>query len=205
MVGAKYGKELSMKYEVLRISSGKDSTSGMLFEINNGKRTFLAYTLEDEQRDVKVWGETRIPAGKYKLSLRKEGGFHTRYQAKYGDMHKGMIHVNDVPGFEYILWHTGNTDENTAGCLLLGNSQTSNLVQKDGFVGSSVNAYKDVYPYVAAAISQGDVWVTYIDYDGTVNSSDKSTVNSNDITEKLEEISGEIQVLSAKLDRQVIL
>ncbi len=58
-------------------------------------------------------------------------------------------------------------------------------MQKDGFVGSSVNAYKDVYPYVAAAISQGDVWVTYIDYDGTVNSSDKSTVNSNDITEKL--------------------
>ena len=62
-----------------------------------------------------------------------------------------------------------------------------------------------VIPYVAAAISQGDVWVTYIDYDGTVNSSDNSTVNSNDITEKLEEISGEIQVLSAKLDRQVIL
>ena len=41
MVGAKYGKEFNMKYEVLRISSGKDSTSGMLFEINNGKRTFL--------------------------------------------------------------------------------------------------------------------------------------------------------------------
>ena len=118
MVGAKYGKEFNMKYEVLRISSGKDSTSGMLFEINNGKRTFLAYTLEDEQRDVKVWGETRIPAGTYKLELRTEGGFHTRYSGKYGAMHKGMIHVQDVPGFEYILWHTGNTDEHTAGCLI---------------------------------------------------------------------------------------
>ena len=147
-------------------------------------------------------GETRIPAGRYKLSLRKEGGFHTRYQAKYGDMHKGMIHVNDVPGFEYILWHTGNTDENTAGCLLLGNSQTSNLVQKDGFVGSSVNAYKDVYPYVAAAISQGDVYVTYIDYDGDIHSSDTDTIQSNDIMEKLEEISGELQVLINKDSKQ---
>ncbi len=178
---------------------------GILFDVVNGKRNFLCYTLEDEQRDVKVWGETRIPAGKYKLSLRKEGGFHSRYQAKYGDMHKGMIHVNDVPGFEYILWHTGNTDENTAGCLLLGNSQTSNLVQKDGFVGSSVNAYKDVYPYVAAAISQGDVWVTYTDYDGTVNSNDNSDLNSNDIMEKLSEISGEIQILNAKMDGKEII
>ena len=194
-----------MELEVVRISSQKDSTSGILFDIVNGKRSFLCYTLEDEQRDVKVWGETRIPAGKYKLSLRKEGGFHSRYQSKYGDMHKGMIHVNDVPGFEYILWHTGNTDENTAGCLLLGNSQTSNLVQKDGFVGSSVNAYKDVYPYVAAAISQGDVWVTYTDYDGTVNSNDNSDLNSNDIMEKLSEISGEIQILNAKMDGKEII
>mgnify|MGYP003315523633 CR=1 FL=1 len=191
-----------MELEVVRISSQKDSTSGILFDIVNGKRNFLCYTLEDEQRDVKVWGETRIPAGRYKLSLRKEGGFHTRYQAKYGDMHKGMIHVNDVPGFEYILWHTGNTDENTAGCLLLGNSQTSNLVQKDGFVGSSVNAYKDVYPYVAAAISQGDVYVTYIDYDGDIHSSDTDTIQSNDIMEKLEEISGELQVLINKDSKQ---
>jgi hypothetical protein len=194
-----------MNLEVLRISSQKDSTSGILFDVVNGKRNFLCYTLEDEQRDVKVWGETRIPAGKYKLSLRKEGGFHSRYQSKYGDMHKGMIHVNDVPGFEYILWHTGNTDENTAGCLLLGNSQTSNLVQKDGFVGSSVNAYKDVYPYVAAAISQSDVWVTYTDYDGTVNTNDNSDLNSNDIMKKLSEISGEIQMLNAKVDGKEII
>ena len=107
-----------MKYEVLRISSGKDSTSGLLFEIDRGKGTFLAYTLEDEQRDVKVWGETRIPAGTYKLKLRTEGGFHSRYLAKYSaDFHKGMIWVQDVPGFEYILWHTGNTDEHTAGIV----------------------------------------------------------------------------------------
>jgi hypothetical protein len=190
MVGAKYGKESNMKYEVLRISSGKDSTSGMLFEINNGKRTFLAYTLEDEQRDVK---------------LRTEGGFHTRYSGKYGAMHKGMIHVQDVPGFEYILWHTGNTDEHTAGCLILGNTQTNNRIAKDGFIGSSVDAYKFVYPRVAAAIEAGlDVEVTYIDYDGDIQESTQEPVK-DDIMEKLQEISGEVQILSAKLDGRNIV
>jgi hypothetical protein len=198
-----------MKYEVLRVSSGKDSTSGLLFEVDRGKRTFLAYTLEDEQRDVKVYGETRIPAGTYKLKLRTVGGFHTRYASKYGDFHKGMIWVQDVPGFEYILWHTGNTDEHTAGCLILGNTQTNNRIAKDGFIGSSVDAYKFVYPRVQSAIEAGlDVEVTYIDYDGDVQElSNKSTddvILTSTVMEKLQEISGEVQVLSAKLDGRKI-
>ena len=199
-----------MKYEILRVSSGKDATSGLLFEVDNNKRTFLAYTLEDEQRDVKVWGETRIPAGTYKLKLREEGGFHNKYLGKYGDtFHKGMIHVQDVPGFEYILWHTGNTDEHTAGCLILGNTQTNNRIAKDGFIGSSVDAYKFVYPRVAAAIKAGaDVEVTYIDYDGDVKKiSNKSTddvILAGSVLDKLSEISGEIQVMSAKLDGRKI-
>ena len=193
-----------MKYEVIRISSGKDSTSGMLFEISQNKRTFLAYTLEDEQRDVKVWGETRIPAGIYKLKLREEGGFHNKYLNKYGKpFHKGMIHVQDVPGFEYILWHTGNTDEHTAGCLILGNTQTNNRIAKDGFIGSSVDAYKFVYPRVAAAIEAGlSVEVEYIDYDGDVQ--EIVDESSNNVMDKLSEISGEIQMLSAKLDGRKI-
>jgi len=198
-----------LKYEVLRISSDKDSTSGLLFEIEGNKRTFLAYTLEDEQRDVKVWGETRIPAGTYKLGLRTEGGFHNRYKSKY-TFHKGMIHVLNVPGFEYILWHTGNTDENTAGCLLLGNTQTNNRIAKDGFVGNSVDAYKFVYPRVAAAIEAGlDVEVEYIDYDGNIKeTSNKSTddvILTSTVMEKLQEISGEVKILSAKLDGKRII
>jgi len=199
-----------MKYEVLRVSSQKDSTSGLLFEVDNGKRTFLCYTLEDEQRDVKVWGETRIPAGRYQLELRTEGGFHNRYKSRYGDWHKGMIWVKNVPGFEYILWHTGNTDENTAGCLLLGNSQESNIVKKDGFVAASRDAYKFVYPRVVAAIQSGiRVNVEYIDYDGDVKElSNKATddvILTSTVMNKLKEISGEIQVLSAKIDGRKIV
>tara|TARA_A100001035_G_scaffold140945_1_gene110735 strand:- start:12861 stop:13484 length:624 start_codon:yes stop_codon:yes gene_type:complete len=207
MVGVLYGK--AMKFEVLRISSQKDSTSGLLFDVSNNKRTFMCYTLEDEQRDVKIWGETRIPPGTYKLGLRTEGGFHNRYKSRYS-FHKGMIHVLDVPGFEYILWHSGNTDENTAGCLLLGNSQTSNIVKKDGFIGSSRDAYELVYPRVAEAILSGqDVSVEYIDYDGDLksisNKSSDDVVLTSTVMDKLKEISGEVQTLSAKLDGRRML
>ena len=154
-----------MKLEVLRISSQSDSTNGILFDTTKGRK-FLAYTLEDEYRDTKVKGETRIPAGTYKIKLRKEGGFHGRYTTKYGSMHKGMLHVQDVPGFDYILIHTGNTDEHTDGCLLVGNTQTENIGTKDGFIGASGDAYKRIYPPIAKSLENGDeVEITYVDFD----------------------------------------
>jgi hypothetical protein len=159
-------KQPNMKLEVLRFSSEDDSTSGLLFDITNGNRKFLAYTLEDEYREEKEMHETRIPAGTYNITLRTEGGFHQRYVTKYGDMHKGMLWVRDVPGFEYILIHTGNTDEHTSGCLLLGDSQTNNQIKEDGFIGSSVQAYKRVYPSIAKVLEDGGVVnITYTDFD----------------------------------------
>ena len=156
-----------MKLEVIRFSSHSDSTLGLLFDVTEGRK-FLCFTIEDEARDTKVMGETRIPAGEYELKLRKEGGYHQRYVKKYGSMHKGMIHVQDVPGFTYILWHTGNTDEHTMGCLLLGDTSQQNIT-KEGFIGASNDAYKRVYPSIAEAIENGDkVTATYIDYDDGV-------------------------------------
>ena len=140
-----------MKLEVLRISSQSDSTNGILFDTTKGRK-FLAYTFEDEYRETKEKGETRIPAGTYKIKLRKEGGFHGRYTTKYGSMHKGMLHVQDVPGFDYILIHTGNTDEHTDGCLLVGNTQTENIGTKDGLIGASGDAYKRIYPPIAKVL-----------------------------------------------------
>ena len=153
-----------MKLEVLRFSSGKDSTSGALFDVSNGRK-FLAYTLEDEHRVSKKYGETRIPAGVYKIQLRTVGGFHQKYSTRFHDIHKGMLHITDVPNFEYILIHCGNTDEHTAGCLLVGDTQNNNMVEEDGFIGRSTSAYKRIYPKIAEAVEKGEeVTITYIDY-----------------------------------------
>ena len=155
-----------MELEVLRFSSQEDSSSGLLFEVSELGRKFLCYTLEDERRALKVKGETRVPAGTYNIKLRKEGGFHARYTKKYGGFHRGMLHICDVPNFEWILLHTGNTDEHTAGCLIVGDSQENNIIIKDGFIGKSGNAYKRIYPAIAKAIEQNEeVTITYTDYD----------------------------------------
>ena len=154
-----------MKLEVLRVSSESDSSSGLVFDITD-ERKFLCYSLEDEYRNDKVMHETRVPAGTYQIQLRKVGGFNARYAKKYGDFHKGMLHVQDVPGFEYILIHTGNTDEHTSGCLIVGDSQENNQLLKNGFIGKSVQAYKRIYTPIATALENGEeVTITYVDYD----------------------------------------
>ena len=59
-----------MKLKVLRFSSQADCTNGLLFEDSDIGLLFMAYTLEDEHRVLKVKGETRIPAGTYKIQFR---------------------------------------------------------------------------------------------------------------------------------------
>jgi hypothetical protein len=148
-------KKKRMKIKVQRLHDTGDATVGAMF-IDG---VFQCFTLEDEHRDVKIKGETRIPAGTYKINFRKEGGFHAKYTAKYGSMHKGMLHVQDVPNFQWILIHTGNTDEHTAGCLLVG--ETADL---SGVIGRSVDAYKKMYPKVAKALEDGkEVTIQYLD------------------------------------------
>jgi hypothetical protein len=120
-----------MKLKVLRFSSQEDSTSGILMEETDLGLRFLCYTLEDERRVLKVRGETRVPAGKFNITLRTVGGMTENYNKRFPDIHKGMLWVRDVPNFEYILIHCGNTDEHSAGCLLLGDSQENNIIIKD--------------------------------------------------------------------------
>jgi len=151
-----------MKLDVIRIQFGKDATNGLLF-ING---VFECFTLEDEVRDVKVMSETAIPLGEYEIKLRTEGGFHTKYTARYGELHKGMLWLQDVPNFKWILIHTGNTDSHTGGCLLLGETQQDLDKGKDGFIGGSGDAYKKMYPKVANAILSGEkVTIKYSNID----------------------------------------
>ena len=139
-----------MVIKVLRFSGNKESTTSLVFI--DGK--FECYGLEDEQRTVKVFGETRIPNGLYQIGLRTVGGHHQRYSDKF-KWHEGMLHILDVPDFEYILIHIGNTDDDTAGCLLVGDTINNNTVN-DGFLGSSTSAYTRLYKKVIKALNSGE-------------------------------------------------
>lgn len=113
---------------------------------------FLASTLEDERRAVKVAGETRIPAGTYEIKLRSEGGLTKKYAEKFADIHQGMLWLQDVPNFKWIYIHVGNDDDDTEGCILVG--QTCDFIR--GFAGRSKAAYRDVYKLIVGALNSGE-------------------------------------------------
>jgi hypothetical protein len=171
---------------------------------------FECYTLEDEVRDVKVMSETAIPLGTYEIKFRNIGGFDTKYKARYGTtFHKGMLELQDVPNFKYILIHTGNTDESTAGCLLLGETQQDLDKGKDGFVGGSGDAYKKMYPKVRDALLNGEkVTIEYSNINFSAELSNKSQpdmIAPDTIQEKLSEINGNLITLNAKLEDKNII
>lgn len=135
-----------MKLQVKRYNSQDDFTQGLLFI--DGK--FECHTIEDEQRTVKVYSETAIPNGTYEIKLRTEGRFHQNYSSKFKLFHKGMLHVTNVPNFEYILIHIGNDDDDTAGCLLVGRGAS------EGSIIESTIAYEKMYKKVIAAFEKGE-------------------------------------------------
>lgn len=70
-------------------------------------------TLEDRVRDLnteeKIYGETAIPAGRYRVIF--------NWSPKFG---RNLPRLLNVPHFEGILIHPGNTAADSAGCILVG-------------------------------------------------------------------------------------
>jgi|TARA_R100001163_G_scaffold48278_1_gene36293 RNase P/RNase MRP subunit p29 len=196
-----------VKLTVVRTQFGTDATNGLLF-IDG---VFECYTLEDQYQAVKVMHETCIPEGTYDIEFRKTGGFHAKYSERYKNAHYGMLHIQDVPNFTYILIHTGNTDEHTSGCLIVGETQQDLEISKDGFIGSSTVAYKKMYAKVAGQLLQGKkVTIEYTTINKLLekevdNKAKEHTVLANTVYEKLQEINGNVLTIKAKLNGKVIM
>ena len=197
-----------MKLQVLRTQFGKDATNGMLF-IDG---VFECFTLEDQYQAVKVMHETCIPEGTYDIEFRKTGGFHAKYTERYKNAHYGMLHIQDVPNFTYILIHTGNTDEHTSGCLIVGETQQDLEISKDGFVGSSSVAYKKMYAKVAGQLLQGKkVTIEYTTINKLLeqkpeedNKAKDHMILADSVYEKLQEINGNVIKTNAMLEGRII-
>jgi hypothetical protein len=85
---------------------------------SDGKKMWGCCTCEDVVRgdgdpatvaQWKVKGESAIPYGAYKV--------RKTFSPKYG---RTMWELQNVPGFQGIRIHSGNTEKDTEGCLLLG-------------------------------------------------------------------------------------
>ena len=195
-----------MKLQVVRTQFGKDATNGLLFV--NG--VFENYTLEDQYQAVKVMHETCIPEGTYDIKFRTVGGFHEKYKKKYGNSHYGMLHLQDVPNFTYILIHAGNTDEHTSGCLIVGETQQDLDISDNGFIGHSGKAYLKLYNKVAKELLLGkSVTIEYTTITKLLEkpleeSSSTDIGVAKDVMEKLEEINGNVIQTQTMLRGRII-
>lgn len=151
-----------MEITVERHEQGDNSTLGRLYI--NGE--FECFTLEDERRTVKVPGETAIPSGTYTILPRAEGGMHPKYAARYGDLHVGMAWLQDVPDFNFVYIHTGNREDQTEGCILVGQGfQPAHKGVNNYIVTGSRNAYVPLYTQIAEAWERNEEVVIAITYD----------------------------------------
>lgn len=139
-----------MTIQLNRFISNKDETIGVMLVDNIA----CVVTCEDQHQAVKVKKETRIPEGTYKIALKTDGGHNEKYGKMFPGMHKGMLELQQVPGFQFILIHIGNTDVDTDGCILVGEKA---YIAPNGklSVENSTLAYQKLYKLVIAQLTSG--------------------------------------------------
>lgn len=130
----------------------------------DGKR--FCETVEDKDRNLyqgmgkeeiakkKVYCETAIPFGRYRISMKRKS---PKYSAKkqYEKCGGYVPYLRDVPGFSSILIHIGNWPTDSCGCILVGENKV-----KGGVVNSTKWFWK-LYDLLKSADDRGEeIWIT---------------------------------------------
>jgi len=124
-----------MKLTLIRKHGSKLCTEGELHI--DGK--FFCDTMEDQERDVKIAGKTAIPKGKYKVIINQSVRFR-----------KMMPLLINVPNYSGVRIHSGNTAEDTEGCILVG------MKFKYGFISKSRETFKALMEVLNEAVVAQD-------------------------------------------------
>lgn len=153
-----------MKLLLTRIARKDKYTIGHLYmqDRQNGQWVKLCDTLEDKDRlldqsmseanitHIKVYKQTAIPTGTYKIVLNIVSGTFVKKQ-KYKDFCGGKLpRLSYVKGFSGILIHAGVDQDSSAGCIIVGENK------QKGKVLNSWETFKKVYNILKAADSRGE-------------------------------------------------
>lgn len=147
---------LNRKYKLPTYSIGKLYVDGVYF----------SDTLEDKDRnlfcgmglewieEVKVYGETAIPYGRYKITLVKSPKYSKKQ--KFVELTGGLMpYINNVPAWTGCLIHSGNTSKDTLGCILVGENK------EKGKVINSFSTFKRLWKILVEANERGEeIWLT---------------------------------------------
>jgi len=131
--------EETLNLLIQREPSDEHRTFGQLFI--DGQ--YFCETLEDVVREVKIKGETAIPAGSYRITMENSPRFG-----------RNTITIKDVPGFTGVRIHAGNTEGDTEGCPLVGQ------IRADASILKSKAALDELKPEIINALQAGEqVWL----------------------------------------------
>ena len=119
-----------MVITVKRLYKTENSTIGEL--LIDG--IFECFTLEDKERPVKIKGETAIPKGTYRVIINESNRFK-----------RLLPLLIDVPNFEGVRIHSGNSNHDTEGCILVGQTRNKN------YIGQSRKAFDKLFKKMQAA------------------------------------------------------
>ena len=108
----------------------------------------------EEIKKKKVYGETAIPTGRYKVSMIVQSPKYAK--SKKYEKCKGYIpRLVNVPGYDGILIHIGNYAKDSYGCILVGENT------KKGAVMKSTEWFWRLYTLLKMADERGeDIWIT---------------------------------------------
>lgn len=140
-----------MKLTLKRIAKKTTYTIGKLYI--DGQ--YFCDTLEDKDRGldqkmtleqikkIKIPNITAIPTGTYKVTLDVISPKYSKRDFYFKNANKGRVpRLLNVPGYEGVLIHCGNTDKDSSGCVLVGRNTKVGMVlnSKETFI----NLYKEL-------------------------------------------------------------
>jgi len=143
-----------MKVENKRVAHTEKSTLGIL-SIND---KIVGFVLEDEPREVKIKGQTRIPAGEYEIKFRKSlTPLTAKYRKKF-DWFTYHLELQNVPNFTGIYIHIGNYETDTDGCQLVGKGASIHF--NNYMILNSTVMFRKIYKIISDELKKGNR-VTY--------------------------------------------
>lgn len=99
--------------------------------------------------NVKRCGEVAIPTGTYNVDMDTVSPKYSKKE-KYKSIDGKLPRLEDVPGFEGILIHCGNTHEDSKGCILVGKNKLK------GRVCESTTTFFNLYKILHDAHNKGE-------------------------------------------------
>lgn len=139
-----------MKLLLKRIAKMEKYTIGKLYidgkyfsdTLEDTDRNLTSTMSKDEIAKVKVYGKTAIPTGTYVVDMNTVSPkFGKR---SWAQPYEGKVpRLQDVPGYEGVLIHPGNTADDTSGCILVGrNKVKGQVVESQNTFHSLMNILK---------------------------------------------------------------